>query len=59
MQLHEFNLFSDKSVQIILIFPSICLNFHVFQNLGGSCPPPSCPLSRTPMVKSSGVRQVQ
>ena len=40
MQLHEFNLFSDKSVQILLIFPSICLNFHVFQNLGGSCPPP-------------------
>jgi hypothetical protein len=40
-----------------LIFPSIGLNFHVFQNFGGCCPPPTLP--RTAMVKSSGVRQVK
>ena len=55
MKLPEFNPFSDKSARILLIFRSICLNFHVFQNFGGSPPPPPAPLSCTPMVKSSGV----
>ena len=50
MKLLEFNLFSDKSARIFLIFPSICPSFHVFQNWeGDSCPPPA-PLSRTPTV---------
>jgi hypothetical protein len=36
MKLPEFNLFSDKSAQIFLIFPSICPNFHSFQKkIGG------------------------
>ena len=51
MKLPEFNLISDKSARIFLIFPSICPNFHGFPKFwGASCPPP-CPLSRTPMVK--------
>ena len=33
MRLPEFNLFSDKSTRIFLIFPSICPNFHGFINL--------------------------
>jgi hypothetical protein len=37
MILPEFNLFSDKSARIFLIFPSICLNFRGFPKkfLGG------------------------
>jgi hypothetical protein len=47
MELAEFNLFSDKSDRIFLIFPSICPNFHGFLKLGGggSCPPPLRPVS--------------
>ena len=48
MKLPEFNLFSDKSARIFLIFPSICPNFHGFPKFeGSSCPPVT--LSRTPM----------
>jgi hypothetical protein len=36
MKLPEFNLFSDKSARIFLIFPSICPNFDGFP-----CPPVS------------------
>jgi hypothetical protein len=39
MKLPEFNLFSDKSARIFLIFPSICLNVH------GSVAPPPAPVS--------------
>jgi hypothetical protein len=39
MKLPEFNLFSDKSARIFLIFPSICPNFHGFSKLDGDrCP---------------------
>jgi hypothetical protein len=42
MKLPEFNLFSDKSARIFLIFSSICPNFHGFPQLGGGeqLPPP-------------------
>jgi hypothetical protein len=54
-KLPEFNLFSDKSARILLIFPSICPNLHGFQKKifgGGQLPPP--PLSRTPMEINDG-----
>ena len=51
MKLPEFNLFSDKSARMFLIFPSICPNFHGFPKLGGGQLPP--PLPRTPMVGSA------
>jgi hypothetical protein len=41
----EFNLFSDKSAWIFLIFPSICLNFHGFPKFGGGQFPPCPPVS--------------
>jgi hypothetical protein len=40
IKLPEFNLFSDKSARIFLIFPSICLNFRGFPKLGGGAVPP-------------------
>jgi hypothetical protein len=41
MKFPEFNLFSDKSARIFLIFPSICPNFHGFPKFGrGQLPPP-------------------
>jgi hypothetical protein len=43
MKLPDFKLFSDKSAQIVFIFPSNCQNFHGFLKLGGG-------LSRTPMT---------
>ena len=43
MKLPEFNLFSDKSVRIFFIFPSICPNFHGFPKFGGGQPPPLAP----------------
>jgi hypothetical protein len=44
MKLPEFNLISDKSARIFLIFPSICPNFHGFPKFwGASCPPPPAP----------------
>ena len=53
MKLPEFNLFSDKSARIFLIFSSICPNFHGFPKFLGAVAPPPCPLSRTPMIISS------
>jgi hypothetical protein len=41
MKASKFNLFSDKSARIYLIFPSIFPNLHGFSKFGGggSCPP--------------------
>ena len=56
IKLPEFNLFSDKSSRIFLIFPNICQNFHGFTKfVGAVAPPPPAPLSCTPTVKSSGL----
>jgi hypothetical protein len=50
MKLREFNLFSDKSAQIFLIFPQHLPEFPWFSKLGGGGGGGgSCPLSRTPM----------
>ena len=49
MKLPEFNLWSDKSARIFLIFPSICPNFHGFPKFFGGQLPSPWPLSRTPM----------
>ena len=57
MKLPDFNLFSDKSALIFLIFPSICPNFYGFPNFWGavaSLPP----LSRTPMVSKAANKQL-
>jgi hypothetical protein len=35
MKSPEFNLFSDKSARIFLIFPTVCPNFHGFPKFGG------------------------
>ena len=35
MKLPKFNLFSDKSAGIFLIFSGICPNFHGFPKIGG------------------------
>ena len=40
MKLPEFNLFSDKSARIFLIFSSISPNFYGFPKFGGTVPPP-------------------
>jgi hypothetical protein len=40
MKLPEFNLFSDKSVRIFFIFPSICPEFPRFSKIWGGSPPP-------------------
>ena len=42
MNLPEFNLFSDKSARIFLIFPCICPNFHGFPNVPWFPPPAPC-----------------
>ena len=46
MKKTDFNIFSDKSARMFLIFPSVCPNFHGFPKSGGAVAPP---LSRTPM----------
>ena len=52
MKLPEFNLFSDESARIFLIFLSICPNFHGLSKIWGGGVAPLALMSRTPMFRA-------